>query len=221
MAYELHLDPRSSHQRIASIARRIGRDPILDVGASSGQLGRLLSDAGLTIDGIEPDAPSAQDARPYYRSVQVATVEDAELPQAAYRLIVCADVLEHTVDPAAALERLLTAATPDARVIVSLPNVGHLAARAIVAAGHFPEHDRGIFDRTHLHFYTRRTALRLLTSAGLRPLMIGGTPVPLEQVWPHRLPSALREALMRAQGVAVRVRPTLFAFQWLIVAERA
>jgi hypothetical protein len=221
VAYDLHLDPRSSHQRIASIARRIGRSPILDVGASSGQLGRLLSGTGLTIDGIEPNTGSANDALPYYRSLQVATVEDAELPRAAYRLIVCADVLEHTIDPGAALERLLMAATPDARVVVSLPNVGHLAARAIIAAGHFPEHDRGIFDRTHLHFYTRGTALRLLASSGLRPLVVMGTPVPLEQIWPQWLPGALREALMRVQGLAVRLRPTLFAFQWVIVAERA
>jgi SAM-dependent methyltransferase len=219
--YDLHLDPRSSHQRIAAIARRSGREPILDIGASSGQLGRLLDGSGLTIDGLEPDPATANDALPYYRSFQVARIEDAELPQGVYRLIVCADVLEHTVDPVASLQRVLSAATPDARVVVSLPNIGHLAARAVIAAGSFPEHDRGIFDRTHLHFYTRRTAIRLLARAGLRPLTITGTPVPLEQIWPRWLPGALREGLMRAQGLMVRLRPTLFAFQWVIVAERA
>ena len=219
--YELHRDPRSSHQRIARIVRRIGRDPILDVGAASGQLGRLLAGSGLTIDAIEPDVVAAEAAAPFYRSVQQATVEAADLTAGTYRVIVCADVLEHTADPAAVLQHLLKAAADDAVMVVSLPNIGHLAARAIVAAGHFPQHDRGIFDRTHLHFYTRQTALGLLRASGLRILRVIPTPVPLEEIWPSRLPRASLEAAMGLQGLAARLAPTLFAFQWIMVAERS
>jgi 2-polyprenyl-3-methyl-5-hydroxy-6-metoxy-1,4-benzoquinol methylase len=219
--YDLHRDPRSSHQRIARIVRRIGRDPVLDVGAASGQLGRLLLGSGLTIDGIEPDGAAAESAAPYYRSMQQATVEEADLPARTYRVIVCADVLEHTSDPAAVLHHLMNAATDDALVIVSVPNIGHLAARAIVAAGHFPQHERGIFDRTHLHFYTRRTALDLLRTSHLRVLRMFATPVPLEEIWPKRLPRAWLDAAMRLQALAARLAPTLFAFQWVIVAERS
>lgn len=220
MVYDLHRDPRSSHQRIARIVRRVGRDPILDVGAASGQLGRLLEGSGLAIDAIEPDIAAAESAAPYYRSVQHATVEAADLKAGTYRVIVCADVLEHTADPAAVLRLLLTAAVDDALVIVSVPNIGHLAARAIVAAGHFPQHERGIFDRTHLQFYTRQTAVDLVRSSQLRVLRVIPTPVPLEQIWPKRLPHASLEAAMRLQGLATRLAPTLFAFQWVIVTER-
>jgi 2-polyprenyl-3-methyl-5-hydroxy-6-metoxy-1,4-benzoquinol methylase len=220
VAYSLHSDPRSSHQRIARFVRMLGRDPILDVGASSGQLGQLLAGSGLTLDGIEPDADSAAVARPNYRSVSVSTIEAADLVGAPYRVIVAADVLEHTPDPTSVLKQLVAASTDDAVFVISLPNIGHLAARLLVLSGRFPHHDRGIFDRTHLHFYTRETALELMASAGLSVTTMNATPVPLEDVWPPALGAGLRELAMRGQTAAARVGPTLFAFQWLFVARR-
>ncbi len=220
MPYELHHDRRSSHQRIAGLVRRLGTGPILDVGAASGQLGRLLADTELPIDGIEPDEDAATAAGPFYRSIVTARIEDANLPASTYRVVVCADVLEHTPDPEAVLAHLIAASTSDAVFIISLPNVAHLAARFLLLAGKFPRHDRGIFDRTHLHFYTRSTATELVRSAGLRVSNVGTTPVPLEDVWPAFLGHPTREAAMRAQTVAAKLAPSLFAFQWLIVARR-
>ncbi len=221
MAYELHRDPRSSHQRIARRLRALQAEPILDVGASSGQLGLLLADTGLAMDAIEPDAPSAAEAAPHYRSVQRSTVEDAVLPSATYRAIVCADVLEHLQDPDAQLRRLISSATEDAIIIISVPNVAHVAARLLILAGKFPRHPRGIFDRTHRHFYTRETLIEMVTGVGLEVTSIEVTPVPLEDVWPARWPYALREAVMRLQAVAGRVAPRLFGFQWVLTARRA
>lgn len=221
MPYELHLDPRSSHQRIAAYLRRLGRGPILDVGAASGALGRLVAGSGLEIDGLEPDPPSAAEARPFYRSMTVAGIEEADLPTAAYDVIVLADVLEHLPRPDSVLLRLRLAATSDAIFVISLPNVAHFAARALLAAGKFPRHDRGIFDRTHLHFFTRDTALELLRAAHLEPIVVATTPVPLEHVWPDRMGPRLLELAMKLQAAAGRAAPRLFAFQWLIVARNA
>ena len=109
MSYSLHSDPRSSHQRIARFVRALGRDPILDVGASSGQLGQLLAGSGLTIDGVEPDAESAAIARAHYRTFSISTVEAANLVGGPYRVIVAADVLEHTPDPTGVLKQLVAA----------------------------------------------------------------------------------------------------------------
>jgi len=174
----------------------------------------------LPIDGIEPDESAAESARPFYRSIQCSRIEDAELPASTYRVVVCADVLEHTADPEAVLRRLIGASTEDAVFVISLPNVAHLAGRLLLLVGSFPRHDRGIFDRTHLHFYTRATALELVQAAGLTVTRIGTTPVPLEDVWPSALGSDTRELAMRSQMLAGRIAPTLFAFQWLIVARR-
>jgi 2-polyprenyl-3-methyl-5-hydroxy-6-metoxy-1,4-benzoquinol methylase len=218
--YARHSDPQSSHQQIAALIRAIGRAPILDVGAAQGTLGELLRADGVTIDAVEPNSSWAEHARPFYRTVYVAAIEEATLPTDTYRVVVCADVLEHTANPGQVLEHLCRSATSDAIFIVSVPNVAHLAARLMLVFGRFPKMDRGIFDRTHLHFYTRHTALELLRDAGLRETSVRATPVPLEEIWPAWLGQGLLRTAMAIQRIPLRLWPTLFGFQWIVVAQK-
>jgi hypothetical protein len=182
-------------------------------------LGQMLKGSGLEIDAVEPHPVWAEHARAHYRAVFNSGIEDAALPSNTYRMVVCADVLEHTVDPVAAVKSLRAAATDDARFIISLPNVAHLSARLLLLLGRFPQMERGIFDRTHLHFYTRATAEAMLRSAGLEVLRARPTPVPLEQIWPRGRVHWLLRALMLAQRVGLLLAPALFGFQWIFVAR--
>jgi 2-polyprenyl-3-methyl-5-hydroxy-6-metoxy-1,4-benzoquinol methylase len=201
------------------LVRRIGRAPVLDVGAAQGMLGQALQRDGMLADAVEPHPVWAEHARSFYRAVYAAGIEEADLPEHTYQTVVCADVLEHTADPVAALRRLRRAATPDATFIISLPNVAHLSARLLLLMGRFPQMERGIFDRTHLHFYTRATATAMLNAAGLRVARARPTPVPLELIWPKEWSRAPLRALMFGQRVALLLAPTLFGFQWIFVAQ--
>ncbi len=218
--YRLHRDPKSSHQQIVRLVRRIGRDPILDVGAAQGILGHLLKDVGCTIDAIEPNPEWAECARPYYRNVFVTAVEAAPLSRNTYQVVVCADVLEHTVDPAAVLRTLRSAATGDAFFIISVPNVAHLAVRLLLLFGRFPRMERGILDRTHLQFYTRDTAQDMLHSAGLQIARISATGIPLDELWPDGEDRLLFKLLTGMQHLALVLAPRLFGYQWIFVARQ-
>lgn len=225
MRYDLHRHPASSHQRILRVLLADPRSPVLDVGCAHGTIGALLAEAGggvvPVIDGIEPDAGWAAEARPWYRTLHVARVEDVALPAGTYAQVVLADVLEHLPDPVGLLRELQVAARPDARFLISVPNVAHLAARLLLLLGRFPRMERGIFDRTHLHLWTRDTFADVLAEAGMRVERWEATPVPLEQVWPDgRLP-ALRGLAMRLQTAGVRVLPRVFGYQWVVVAVPA
>ena len=202
------------------LVRRLqSRGPVLDVGAAQGMLGQALRGSGALIDAVEPHPRWAEHARPFYRQVFASGIEDAPLPAASYAVVVCADVLEHTADPLAALRKLRAAARPGAAFIISLPNVAHLSARLLLLSGRWPQMERGIFDRTHLHFYTRATAETLLRDAGLRPLRARPTPVPLYMAWPRQLGGTLLGAAMLAQRVGLLAAPALFGFQWVLVAR--
>jgi SAM-dependent methyltransferase len=218
--YRLHRDPRSSHQQIARIVRGLQATPVLDVGAAQGIFGQLVGDDGLVLDAVEPHPGWAARARPYYRAVYASTIEDAPLTPASYRVVVCGDVLEHTVDPAAVLGELSRVATDDAVFVISLPHVAHLAVRLLLLFGRFPQMERGILDRTHLHFYTRDTAEALLRTAGLRVARAYPTGIPLDELWPGGEGSGPFRLLQRLQWVALRLAPRLFAFQWIFVAYR-
>lgn len=217
--YRLHHDPKSSHQQIAAFVRRLKQSPVLDVGAAQGFLGQLLQGSDLAIDAVEPNPYWAERAEPWYRRVFPSTIEEASLPDNTYRVIVCADVLEHTVDPVDVLKQLRRVATPDAFFIISLPNVAHLAVRLMLLFGKFPQMDRGILDRTHLHYYTLDTARAMLQSAGLEVVRVRSTGVPLDEVWPGGDGTLLFNALMRLQHLLLLIAPRVFGFQWVLVAR--
>ena len=219
--YRLHRDPRSSHQQIIGHVLRLRKEPVLDVGAAQGILGRLAEGSGLAIDAVEPNAQWADHARPHYRQVHCATIESAPLPDKTYRMVLCGDVLEHTVDPVAALNRLRAAATDDATFVVSLPNVAHLAVRLMLLFGKFPKMERGILDRTHLHFFTRDTAEQMLRQAGLKVHSARATGVPLDELWRRGENKWPFRAAVRMQHVALDLAPRLFGMQWVFVAEPA
>lgn len=218
--YRLHRDPKSSHQQIANLVRRLNRGPILDVGAAQGFLGQMLHGSHLVIDAIEPNEYWAERARPFYRQVAATTVEEAPLPDHTYRVIVCADVLEHTVDPVGVIEQLRRVAASDALFIISLPNVAHLAVRLLLLLGKWPQMERGILDRTHLHFYTLATAKAMLGQAGLDVVRARPTGIPIDELWANGEGTALFNALMRLQHLLLLLAPRLFGFQWVLVAKQ-
>src|SRR5579864_6507708 len=136
--YRLHRDPRSSHQQIAQLVQSLQLSPILDVGAAQGMLGQMVHASGLVIDAVEANPQWANEARPFYRNTWASIVEDAPLPGREYKLVICADVLEHTPNPLEVLKHLRAAGTEDAVFIISVPNVAHLAVRMMLLFGYFP-----------------------------------------------------------------------------------
>ena len=201
--YRLHRDPRSSHQQIIGHVLRLRKDPVLDVGAAQGILGRLAEGSGLVMDAIEPHPEWAEHARPHYRQVFNSTVEAAPLADKSYRMVICGDVLEHTADP------------------VSVPNVAHLAVRMMLLFGSFPKMERGILDKTHLQFFTRDTAEAMLRQAGLKVVSASATGIPMDEVWRRGEKRAAFRAAVRMQHVALDLAPRLFGMQWVFVAEPA
>lgn len=218
--YRAHHGPSSSHQQIARLVREMNVGPVLDVGSAQGTLGQLLAGSGLEIDAVEPNPAWAETARPHYRNVFTGTIESVALPEAHYNVVVCADVLEHTTNPAEVIEQLKTHATDDAIFIISLPNVAHLSVRLMLLLGHFPKMQRGILDRTHLHFFTRKTAAQMLCDAGLRIDRTLTTVVPLEEL---AQAAGTKRALMsvsRIQEPLAWLLPRMFAFQWIFISRR-
>lgn len=78
------------------------------------------------------------------------------------------DVLEHLVDPWAVLKRISAKVRPGCVIVISIPNVRFFPVSAgLLFRGRWEVTDAGILDRTHLRFFTRQSAMSLLTGAGL------------------------------------------------------
>lgn len=148
---------------------------ILDVGCSNGALGRCLKldQPDRMVAGIEYDTTFANEAALYLDHVVNADLNIFNWRQTYadrnFDCIIFADVLEHLVDPQRCLQHALEHLKPGGCLVVSLPNIRHISAlRAVWLGGRFPQRDRGIFDRTHLRWFTVTDAHSLLTDSGLK-----------------------------------------------------
>jgi SAM-dependent methyltransferase len=150
----------------------------------------------------------------------VADLEAAPpLLDGPFDAIVYGDVLEHLSDPRAALVALDRTLAPGGIVIVSVPNVAHLWVRLSLLAGRFDYADRGILDRTHLRFFTRRTLVAFLHSAGLTVAELRVTPVPLPLVVPPRWHGAGLRGLHDLSARVARLWPGGLAYQFVAVCR--
>jgi SAM-dependent methyltransferase len=144
---------------------------VLDVGAADGSVARALSERGCTIWAIEQDPPSAEAAGAVCERVLCADLEGPEvwtsLRGESFNAVLALDVLEHLRDPHTVLQKLSKLLTPDGIVVVSIPNITHGAMRLHLLEGRFEYANLGLLDRTHLRFFDRRGAERLMTEAGL------------------------------------------------------
>ena len=162
------------------LQRHVPRDArrILDLGCCTGALGSALKRRqGAVVLGVERDADYAADARARLDRVVVSDVErflEGPAPsEAPFDCLIAADVLEHLVDPWLALARAADLLAPGATIVVSLPNVAYYRGIwQLVRTGRWPREDVGVFDRTHLRWFTLDDGLDLLRQAGLRPVAV-------------------------------------------------
>jgi len=82
--------------------------------------------------------------------------------------VIAADVLEHLRDPRQTLAHAVALLEPGGVAVVSLPNVRYWQTFVEVGLrGRWPREDAGLFDRTHLRWFTLADARELLEQAGL------------------------------------------------------
>jgi SAM-dependent methyltransferase len=220
--YTLKADPYSSHSTILGwLGEGHGRR-LLDVGAADGLLSRHFTERGWKVTAIEADPVMARAGADHCERMLVADLNGG-VPalDGQFDAIVCGDVLEHLADPATALASLVRSLAPGGDVVVSVPNVAHLWIRMSLLAGRFDYAERGILDRTHLRFFTRRTLDALLDGAGLRAVRRAATPVPLYQVVPSRWHGRALAAAHALSASAARGLPRLLGYQFVVQAVRA
>jgi len=151
---------------------------ILELGCSTGALGAALkARQHAVVVGVELDADYASDAEARLDAVYVADAAAFAVgpppPEAPFDCLIAADVLEHLVDPWGALLGAVGMLEPGAAVVVSLPNVLFWAGLVrLVRTRSWPREDEGIFDRTHLRWFSEADAVELLERAGLRDVRV-------------------------------------------------
>ncbi len=149
---------------------------VLDVGAGTGGAVRAFRDSGHDAWGVEPSARAVEVAhargnRWVLHGSLDSLLHDDGLPGGAWDVVRMSQVLEHVPDPLATLGSIRGLLAPGGRLIIGVPNIRSLAARAARGAWDGLELPR------HLVHYDRDSLRWLLALAGFRVTSLRTTPL--------------------------------------------
>lgn len=213
---ELKLGYQSSHSEVLELVPAGAQ--VLDIGAEDGQMAAALAAKGCQVDVALREGSTA--TTPGGVGLQASRVDLGHEPDVdvrPYQYLLMLDVLSRLPEPEAFLERLRGQfdETPKTLVLTTA-NVAFVTQRLMLAAGQFNYGRSGVLDREHVRLYTLRAAKHLLRDAGFRIRVVRGIPAPYPKaVGDNRW----ARVLLRINQVLIGLSKTVFAYQYLIVAE--
>ena len=153
-------DAASFRPRLALIERYQRPGRLLDVGCGSGTLLALARERGWQGRGIDVNAASIAHCRAQGLEAIVGSFPHPAFAGLEFDAVVLNDVLEHLVDPRAALTEVRRLLAPGGVLFVTTPDVGAVVARL---SGRRWVH---LKPSEHLVYFDRRTIARLLGGVG-------------------------------------------------------
>jgi methionine biosynthesis protein MetW len=149
---------------------------VLDVGCHTGILGEALRiRKQCIVTGIDNDASALEAAEQRLNSTALVDLEEPgwanklnESGKTDFDILLFGDVIEHTRDPLTILKEARMLLAPNGQAIISLPNIANLRIRLGLLRGKFDYADSGILDKTHIRFFTLKSARELVRQAGFR-----------------------------------------------------
>jgi SAM-dependent methyltransferase len=215
---------------------------VLDAGCGFAATSERIEKLGNEVTGIEESAVACEVAGKRISRIVQADLRDADLGDEQFDVLIFADVLEHVPWPVGVLKTYLRYVKPGGSVIVSLPNVGLWSVRFAHFFGRWEYEETGVLDRTHLRFFTRKSARWLLGECGLAPVRTTYNPglirplVPLAKKFlakPGAAGSQPADALLNSrpyqlylktaypiERVIASLWPGMLAFQMIFEAKR-
>jgi SAM-dependent methyltransferase len=155
-----------SRRRLALLAAAGARTPgrLLDIGAGRGRFVAEALAVGWQADGIEPSQRGVEGARALGIELQRAGIDDADVAAGSLDAATLWHVLEHLDEPGPALARIGGWLRPGGLLLVGVPNLASVQARAGGAAWYHLDVPR---HRTH---FTVAGLHALLRAHGLEPV---------------------------------------------------
>ncbi|MBS1858394.1 MAG: methyltransferase domain-containing protein [Acidobacteria bacterium] len=218
--YPIKHSRRSSHDYALRLVGRGHR--VLDIGCGEGFFAAEVARNENRVSGVDAlPLPERNEVLEQYVQRDLNAPEglaDA-FGRGRFDRVLLLDVLEHMAQPERLLAEARAATAQGGEIVISVPNVANITVRLKLLCGRFDYEERGILDRTHLRFFTRRTARRFLEENGCEVLETRATVMPLELVFGLSPENSLMRAINAVCALFTAAMPRLFGYQWVFVAR--
>lgn len=155
-----------------------GVQTCLEFGCGQGGFSAILKERfGAECWAVEINTVVAQEAAKKLNRVINADAAECleELPDGYFDCIILLDVLEHLVDPYSLLLGIKSKLTKEGLIVASIPNIRYYRTLVkLVIHGDWDYKEKGILDRTHLRFFTRRSIIKMFEEHGYEILEMEG-----------------------------------------------
>ena len=167
---QLEARERTFGAALEAIEQKVpGKGRLLDIGTAAGAFVAAARKRGWQAEGCEPNAWMADwGSRHYGITIRQGGLFEQSYPDGSFDVITLWDVIEHTPDPKAVLDRCRALLKPGGVLVVNYPDIGSWIARALGRRWLF-------LTSVHLYYFDRRTMRMLLEKTGYS----------VEQVRPH------------------------------------
>ncbi len=220
--YPIKHSRHSSHYYAQQL---VGRDQeVLDISCGEGFFAAEIGKQGNRVTGVDvlPEVSERAALCDYFSADLNQGLDDVipRLNGKRFDRVLLLDILEHLDDPELILRQCHHLVREDGQVIVSVPNVANLSVRLMLLLGNFNYADRGILDKTHLRWYTKRTARQLLTETGYRIVAERFTVIPIALALGISPQGVAFRFINRTLGMLTRMMPGLLGYQIMLVGRR-
>lgn len=171
--YELDLDSVNSNSLIARQIVKGSR--VLEFGPAYGRLTKYMQkELSCTVDLVELDAKAGSHAMAYARTACLGNPDgdietyrwESILDARTYDFIIFADVLEHLRSPQSVLSACRQYLNEHGVILCSVPNIAHSSVILSLWNDDFTYQGTGLLDRTHVHFFTKKTFCDMADTCG-------------------------------------------------------
>ena len=217
------------NQALISRTKRLKINNVLDVGAGTGENLRYLKElhpsivtTAITCSESEAKKLGIIANNVVVCDLNILTCEEnnvfRKLSPAGYDLIILSHVLEHLQNPTAVTQVLSKLLVPGGIMLIAVPNICHWRSRLQIALGNFRYEDSGVFDRSHLRFFSYWTARTILKNCKNLSI-IGQWAVGGAVLGPMRryLPNSIQKWI---DDKAIHAKPNLFGYETQILAQK-
>ncbi len=192
---------------------------VLDIGPGSGVIAAELKERGFkNLYAVEIDAQTRERVKDLYISVH-PNLNDFQ--EQKFDIILLLDLLEHLPNPEKFFSDCVSHLEDNGIILVSVPNIAHWSIRLSLLFGFFNYSERGILDRTHLQFFTKKRVKNLMKYPGLSVINQQVTIAPYELLLPRFLwNNPIYDTATKIRHILANTFPGLLGYQFVCCMKK-